>query len=116
MEATVELVKPRARNLKDFATLCRAYFTDAFEIDPGAREKFLKDDAVRRAFGGRLEHDRPGAVAEEDAASAVGVIGDAAERFGADDQDVSVAAGLDERDGGVQRVRSRAMFHRRATL
>ena len=47
MEATVDLVKPRARNLKDFATLFRAYFSDTFEIDPGAREKFLKDDAVR---------------------------------------------------------------------
>jgi glutamyl-tRNA synthetase len=47
MEVTVDLVKARARNLKDFATLCRAYFTDTFEIDPAAREKFLKDDAVR---------------------------------------------------------------------
>jgi len=41
------MVKARARNLKDFATLCRAYFTDTFEIDPAAREKFLKDEAVR---------------------------------------------------------------------
>ena len=48
METTVDLVKARARNLKDFATLCRAYFTDTFEIDPAAREKFLKDDGVRR--------------------------------------------------------------------
>jgi glutamyl-tRNA synthetase len=47
METTVDMVKARARNLKDFATLCRAYFTDAFEIDPAAREKFLKDPAVR---------------------------------------------------------------------
>lgn len=47
METTVDLVKPRARNLKDFATLCRAYFTDSFEIDPAAREKFLKDEAVQ---------------------------------------------------------------------
>ena len=31
MEATVDLVKPRARNLKDFATLFRAYFSDDFE-------------------------------------------------------------------------------------
>ena len=51
MEVTVDLVKARARNLRDFATLCRAYFTDTFEIDPAAREKFLKDDAVRGMLG-----------------------------------------------------------------
>ena len=51
MEATVDLVKPRARNLKDFATLFRAYFSDEFEIDNAAREKFLKDDAVRQMLG-----------------------------------------------------------------
>ena len=48
MEAAVELVKPRARNLKDFGTLFRAYFSDDFEMDPAAREKFLKDDSVRQ--------------------------------------------------------------------
>jgi len=47
MEATVELVKPRARSLKDFTGIFRAYFSDEFEIDPAAAEKFLKDDAVR---------------------------------------------------------------------
>ncbi|HZP22239.1 MAG TPA: glutamate--tRNA ligase [Terriglobales bacterium] len=47
LEATVDLVKPRARNLKDFATLFRGYFSDDFTIDPAAAEKFLKDDAVR---------------------------------------------------------------------
>ena len=47
MESTVDLVKPRARNLKDFATLFRGYFSDEFEIDPAAAQKFLKDDAVR---------------------------------------------------------------------
>jgi glutamyl-tRNA synthetase len=47
MESTVDLVKPRARNLKDFATLFRAYFSDEFEIDASAAQKFLKDDAVR---------------------------------------------------------------------
>ena len=47
MEATVDLVKPRARNLKDFATLFRAYFSDDYETDPAAVQKFLKDDAVR---------------------------------------------------------------------
>ena len=47
MAATVDLVKPRARNLKDFAILFRAYFSDSFEVDPAAVQKFLKDDATR---------------------------------------------------------------------
>jgi glutamyl-tRNA synthetase len=47
MAATVDLVKPRARNLKDFATLFRAYFSDSFDVDPAAVQKFLKDNAVR---------------------------------------------------------------------
>ncbi|QNI34966.1 glutamate--tRNA ligase [Alloacidobacterium dinghuense] len=45
--ATIDLVKPRARNLKDFATAFRAYFSDDFAYDPAAVTKFLKDDAVR---------------------------------------------------------------------
>ena len=48
MAATVDLVKPRARNLKDFATLFRAYFSDSFDVDPAAVQKFLKDDLVRQ--------------------------------------------------------------------
>lgn len=47
MAATVDLVKPRARNLKDFATLFRAYFSDSFAVDLAAVQKFLKDNAVR---------------------------------------------------------------------
>jgi len=45
--ATIELLKPRARNLKDFANSFRAFFTDAYENDPAAVEKFLKDTTVR---------------------------------------------------------------------
>jgi len=45
--ATIDLVKPRARNLKDFATAFRAYFSDEFTYDSAAVAKFLKDDAVR---------------------------------------------------------------------
>ena len=45
--AAIELVKPRARNLKDFATIFRAYFSDDFEYDPAAVTKFLSDAAVR---------------------------------------------------------------------
>lgn len=41
--AAIELLKPRARSLKDFATTFRAYFSDTFEYDPAAVAKFLKD-------------------------------------------------------------------------
>jgi glutamyl-tRNA synthetase len=47
---TVELLKPRARNLKDFATSFRSFFTDQFETDPAAIQKFLKDGSVRQAL------------------------------------------------------------------
>jgi glutamyl-tRNA synthetase len=45
--AAIELVKPRARNLKDFAGPFRAYFSDTFDYDAAAVAKFLKDDATR---------------------------------------------------------------------
>ena len=45
--AAIELLKPRARSLKDFATTFRAYFSDAFDYDPAAVAKFLKDGATR---------------------------------------------------------------------
>ena len=45
--ATIDLLKARARNLKDFATTFRAYFSDAFATDPAAIDKFLKEPAVR---------------------------------------------------------------------
>ena len=41
IEQAIELLKPRARNLKDFATAFRAYFADEFETDPAAAAKFL---------------------------------------------------------------------------
>ncbi len=47
MASTVDLVKPRARNLRDFATLFCGYFSDDFVVDPTATEKFLKDEVVR---------------------------------------------------------------------
>lgn len=43
----IDLLKSRARSLKDFAGTFRGYFTDAYETDPAAVEKFLKDPAVR---------------------------------------------------------------------
>ena len=45
--STIDLLKPRARNLKDFATSFRAFFSDDFETDPAAADKYLKDGAVR---------------------------------------------------------------------
>jgi glutamyl-tRNA synthetase len=54
--ATINLLKPRARSLKDFAISFRAYFTDTFQPDPAAVEKFLGDERVRRLLvemGGR---------------------------------------------------------------
>ncbi|MGH9539316.1 MAG: glutamate--tRNA ligase, partial [Terriglobales bacterium] len=46
--ATINLLKPRARSLKDFATSFRAFFTDTFQPDPVAVEKFLHDERVRQ--------------------------------------------------------------------
>jgi glutamyl-tRNA synthetase len=45
--ATIDLLKPRARNLKDFATSFRAFFTDEFTPEAAAIEKFLKEDTIR---------------------------------------------------------------------
>jgi len=44
--AAIELLKPRARSLKDFAGSFRAYFSDDFEYDPAAVTKFLADPAL----------------------------------------------------------------------
>jgi glutamyl-tRNA synthetase len=46
--ATITLLKPRARSLKDFASSFRAFFTDTFQPDPAAVEKFLQDERVRQ--------------------------------------------------------------------
>ncbi len=46
--STINLLKPRARSLKDFAGSFRAFFSDEFEADPAAVEKFLKDANVRQ--------------------------------------------------------------------
>jgi glutamyl-tRNA synthetase len=45
--ATIDLLKPRARNLKDFAISFRAFFTDDYQTDPAAAAKYLQDAAVR---------------------------------------------------------------------
>jgi glutamyl-tRNA synthetase len=46
--ATIDLLKSRARNLKDFSGSFRAFFSDQFDPDPAAVEKFLKDESVRK--------------------------------------------------------------------
>jgi glutamyl-tRNA synthetase len=54
--STIDLLKPRARNLKDFAVSFRAFFTDDFQADPAAVEKFLKEPSIRTLLaelGGR---------------------------------------------------------------
>lgn len=45
--STIDLLKPRARNLKDFAGSFSAFFSDNFEPDPAGVEKFLKDEDIR---------------------------------------------------------------------
>jgi len=45
--AGMELLKPRARSLKDFSTAFCAYFSDTFAFDPAAVAKFLADANVR---------------------------------------------------------------------
>jgi len=47
LRSAIDLLKTRARSLKDFAGTFRGYFTDSYETDPAAAEKFLKDAAVR---------------------------------------------------------------------
>jgi glutamyl-tRNA synthetase len=42
----IDLLKPRARSLRDFAGPFRAYFGDSFEFDPAALAKFLADPAL----------------------------------------------------------------------
>ena len=46
--STIDLLKPRARSLKDFAGSFRAFFTDDFQADQAAVEKFLKESNVRQ--------------------------------------------------------------------
>ena len=47
LHATIDLLKPRARNLRDFAIGFRAFFTDDYSNDPAAVDKFLKEASVR---------------------------------------------------------------------
>src|SRR6185312_6552580 len=56
MRSTIELLKPRARSLKDFAGSFRAFFVDEVDPDPAAVDKFLQVENVRKLLielGGR---------------------------------------------------------------
>ena len=48
---TVDLLRPRTRLLTDFSTWARAFFSDTFEYDPQAREKFWKDERLPALLG-----------------------------------------------------------------
>src|SRR5579864_259660 len=43
---TVDLLRPRTRLLPDFSTWARAFFSDSFEYEAQAREKFWKDERL----------------------------------------------------------------------
>ena len=43
---TVDLIRPRTRLLGDFTTWARAFFTDDFDYESEAREKFWKDERL----------------------------------------------------------------------
>ena len=43
---TVDLIRPRTRLLSDFTTWARAFFTEDFDYDPEARDKFWKDERL----------------------------------------------------------------------
>jgi glutamyl-tRNA synthetase len=45
--ATIALLQPRARSLKDFAGAFRGYFSDGYEYDTAAVAKFLADEQSR---------------------------------------------------------------------
>ena len=46
IERTVDLIRPRTRFVNDFSGWARAFFSDEFEYDPEAREKFWKDERL----------------------------------------------------------------------
>src|ERR1700687_530718 len=48
---TVDLLRPRTRLLPDFSTWARAFFSDSFEYNPQAREKFWKDERLGVMLG-----------------------------------------------------------------
>jgi glutamyl-tRNA synthetase len=52
---TVNLLRPRTRLLPDFSTWARAFFSDDFEYNTQAREKFWKDERLGPMLGNLAE-------------------------------------------------------------
>jgi glutamyl-tRNA synthetase len=48
---TVDLLRPRTRLLPDFSHWARAFFSDTFDYDPQAKEKFWKDERLPGMLG-----------------------------------------------------------------
>jgi len=48
---TVDLLRPRTRLLPDFSTWARAFFSDTFDYEAQAREKFWKDERLPALLG-----------------------------------------------------------------
>jgi len=46
-----DLLRPRTRLLPDFSTWARAFFSDSFDYNPQAREKFWKDERLGAMLG-----------------------------------------------------------------
>jgi glutamyl-tRNA synthetase len=78
LAAVVDLLRPRARLLRDFSTWARAFFSDEFEYDPAACQKFWKDErlpalieklAARLQSVGEWNHDNCERALRELAAS-----------------------------------------------
>jgi glutamyl-tRNA synthetase len=48
---TVDLIRPRTRLITDFSGWARSFFTDHFDYEPAAREKFWRDDRLPGMLG-----------------------------------------------------------------
>ncbi len=54
-DAALELLKQRARKISDFSTLFRAFFTDDFDYEPAAAQKFLADPKLKHLLPALVE-------------------------------------------------------------
>jgi glutamyl-tRNA synthetase len=55
LDATIELLKPRARKLSDFSSIFRAFFSDDFLYDSAAAAKFLADPKLQELIPALLQ-------------------------------------------------------------
>ena len=47
LDAAIELLKPRAKKMGDFSSTFKAFFTDDFDYDEAAANKFLADPKLK---------------------------------------------------------------------